>query len=216
MSQVEKIVVGLMRTNCYVIKDRDTSKFAIIDPGHRAKKLDEKLDEYGFENCEYILLTHGHFDHILAAKDYRDLTHAKIVIPKKEENFTKDANLNLSSNLTRVKIESFDADIFLNDLDTIMLGNTKITLISTPGHTIGSSCYIADNMLFSGDTLMKDTIGATNFETGNYDDMIKSLKRIGNLKGNYKVFPGHGELTTLDYERNNNIYLGKINYEDIY
>ena len=216
MLEVEKIVVGVMRTNCYIIKDKDTKKYAIIDPGHKSKKLDDKINEYGKENCEYILLTHGHFDHILAADDYRSITNSKIVIPKKEEEFTKDENLNLSSKLTRVKLKKFDADIFLNDLDTIMLGNTKITLINTPGHTVGSSCYIADNKIFSGDTLMKDTIGSTDFITGSYDDMMKSLKRIADLKGNYEIFPGHADNTTLEYERNNNIYLGKIKYEDIY
>ena len=216
MLEVEKIVVGLMRTNCYLIKDKDTQKFAIIDPGHKSKKLNSAIYKNGIENCEYILLTHGHFDHIMAAKGYRDLTNCKIVIPKKEEKFTKDENLNLSSSLTRVKVESFNADVFLNDLDTIMLGNTKITLINTPGHTVGSSCYIADGMIFTGDTLMKDAIGSTQFSTGSYNDIIKSLKRIADLKGDFEIFPGHGDNTTLNYERNNNVYLGKVDYEDIY
>ena len=125
-----------------------------------------------------------------------------------EENLILNPDLNLSARyVSRRGLDKFKIDILLSDLDTIMLGETKITLIHTPGHTAGSCCYIVDGNIISGDTLFRGDIGRTDLATGSQNDILKSLKKLSNLEGDYRVFPGHGEETTLNFERCNNNYL---------
>lgn len=205
MLEIERYTVGILKTNCYLIKDLDTEKLAIIDPGSTSEDLDKKLNEYK-DKVEYILLTHGHFDHIKAVGKYKKITKSQVVACEFEKDIILDPKLNLSARYIRKGLDDFKVDIWLNDLDTIMLGKTEIKLIYTPGHTCGSCCYIADRNIFSGDTLFKEEIGRTDLATGNYKDMLKSLKRLYNLKGTYRIYPGHGEETTLEFERKNNKY----------
>ncbi len=214
MIEVQTYIVGHLRTNCYIIKDKDTGKMAIIDPGYRSKLIEEVI-ENNKENIEYILLTHGHFDHIFEVKKYSAMSGAKIVMGAKESDFPNDCELNLSKDF-RKKPEVFSSDILLEDGQTIKLGNTEIKAIHTPGHTRGSMCYIIDNNIFSGDTLMKDTIGNTGFVTGSMDDMKKSLKKFLDLKEDYFIYSGHGDKTTLNYEKSNNMYLGSSSYDNLY
>lgn len=205
MLKIECYTVGILKTNCYLIEDLDTGNLAIIDPGSTSKDLSEKVNEYK-DRIKYIILTHGHFDHIKAVGEYKKLTKAQIVACKCEKDVILDPKLNLSARYVRKGLDDFEVDIWLNDLDTIMLGKTEIKLIYTPGHTQGSCCYIADKNIFSGDTLFKEEIGRTDLATGNYENILKSLKKLYNLRGEYKVYPGHGEETTLEFERKNNKY----------
>ena len=200
---VQRFKVGPLETNCYLITDKNTKKSAIIDPGGICSKLDEKINVIGEKNFEYILMTHGHFDHIRKAPRYQKLTGAKMVIGEKESNFTKDRKLNLC----RIPMEPFEADILVKDNDIITLGETKIKVISTPGHTVGGVCFIADNCLFTGDTIMKKTIGRCDLNTGNFEQMKNSISKIIKLTKNYKICPGHGDLSTLDEEKETNFYL---------
>lgn len=210
MLDIKRFKVGLLRTNCYLVTDVETNKTAIVDPGGSLKELEDAVQRIGVNNIEYILLTHGHFDHILNAKSYRDLMNCKVVICREEADFTNDDNLNLSTEYLNGDLKHFDADILLNDMEYIMLGESKFTLMHTPGHTKGSSCYISDDVIFSGDTLMKGTIGRTDLLTSSYSDIIKSINKIKNLPGDYKIYPGHGFGTTLANERANNQYMGEI------
>ena len=215
MVEIERYEVGHLRTNCYIIKDKDTNKMAIIDPGYKSYNVESIINQ-NIDNIEYILLTHGHFDHVLKADEYRKLTGAKIVIGEYEDEFTRNSELNLSSTLTRKLGIDFSADILIKDGDSINLGNTKIKAVHTPGHTKGGVCYIIDNNIFSGDTLMKGTVGRTDFVTGSMSDMENSLKKIASINGDFNIYPGHGENTTLEYEKNTNVYLGKYNYDNLY
>lgn len=216
MLSVSSYKVGPLQTNCYVIIDQDTNKAAIIDPGGQSQALDDKIKHIGKENIKYILLTHGHFDHIMLSNKYKNLTGAKIAINKLESDFTKNSNLNLSNLFTDKGIQPFNPDILLDDYDVLDLGNTKIKVRLTPGHTRGSSCFIIDDCIFSGDTLMKGCIGRTDFVTGDYNDIKKSLEIFLNMDMDYKIYPGHGDETTLNYEKENNPYFGKVKYEDLY
>lgn len=204
---VDTYKTGPLKTNCYLIRDSETNKMAIVDPGGISRKLDEDLEKFGKENVCYILLTHGHFDHIRKARRYRELTGAKIVISKDEREFTLNPNLNLSNQFGAQTIPPFRADVLVEDGDFIQLGNSKIRVIKTPGHTVGSVCYLLDNCMFSGDTLMKESVGRTDLVTGNSKDLMFSIKILGLLNGDYKIYPGHGDATTLNYERDNNEYL---------
>lgn len=203
MLLVETFKVGPLETNCYLITDKNTKKSAIIDPGGISSELDAKINKLGTENIEYILMTHGHFDHIRKALRYQKLTGAKLAIGVNEAEFTKDRNLNLC----RVPLEPFEVDILLNDGDALALGDTKIMVIATPGHTIGGVCFVAENCLFTGDTIMKGTIGRCDFNTGNNEQMQESISRILALTQNYNLYPGHGELSTLNAEKENNLHL---------
>lgn len=203
---VEKFKVGPLETNCYFMTDIDTQKAAIIDPGGISSELDEKIKSVGKENIDFILMTHGHFDHIRKAPRYKKLTDAKLMIGVNESDFTKDRKLNLC----RIPMPPFDADVLLNDGDVIMLGNTKIKVINTPGHTIGGVCFVTDDCIFSGDTIMKGTIGRCDLNTGDLNQMMSSVAKIASLKGDFKIYPGHGEMTTLEEEKKNNVYFRKV------
>ncbi|MDD6447809.1 MAG: MBL fold metallo-hydrolase [Ruminococcus sp.] len=206
MITVQSVPVGALQVNCYMLKDSNTGFIAVVDPGDNCTAL-EKLVEHEKENIKYILLTHGHFDHIGYAQALKEQTNAKLVISKAEEPLLSDNNLNLSMAFFGTGVPKTVADITLEDNDTLMLGDSKVTFISTPGHTKGSGCYIIDNNIFTGDTLMKLSMGRTDFPTGSDDDMKASLKRLAALQENYNVYPGHGDYSTLNYEKSCNPYL---------
>jgi glyoxylase-like metal-dependent hydrolase (beta-lactamase superfamily II) len=200
--------VGILETNCYIITDQVTKESAIIDPGFADENVNIEIVNLGAENIKYIIMTHGHFDHILAASYYKEMTGAKTVICIKDAMFIQDNELNRG--FGDLEVEVFKPDILMKDEDELLLGNTKIKMIETPGHTVGSSCFIADDKMFTGDTLMKGTIGRTDFKTGDESAMVESIKRLKALNINYKIYPGHGDPSTLSYERENNVFLKQV------
>lgn len=206
MITLQSVPVGALQVNCYMLKDSNTGFIAVVDPGDNCTAL-KKLVENEKENIKYILLTHGHFDHIGYAQALKEQTNAKLVISKADEPLLSDNNLNLSMAFFGTGVPKTVADITLEDNDTLMLGDSKVTFISTPGHTKGSGCYIIDNNIFTGDTLMRLSMGRTDFPTGSDDDMKASLKRLAALQENYNVYPGHGDYSTLNYEKSCNPYL---------
>lgn len=208
MIDIQSFQVSVMGTNCYVITDRATGATAVVDPGAVSEKLTEILKSMGNENIKYILLTHGHFDHMGAAEEYARVFDAKIVISEADEPFLSDDSLNLGS-MAASPVKPFGADIKLTDGDTVELGDTTLRFMLTPGHTQGSGCYISeeDKIIFSGDTLFCGSMGRTDFPTGDLWVMMKSLRRLRDLEGDYRVYPGHDCSTTLGYEREHNMYL---------
>lgn len=214
MLTVKQYKVGALCTNCYLITDKESKKSAIIDPGGISSKLDKEV-ELNNLSVEYILLTHGHFDHIRKVARYKNKTNAKILINHKEKDFPLDPNLNLSCKFAHMLIEPFDIDILLNNEETIKLGSSIIKILHTPGHTVGSSCFLIDNCIFTGDTLMKQSIGRTDFATGSSKDMVKSLAKLLSLKNNFIIYPGHGDISTLAFEKSNNLYLSRIRQDQI-
>ena len=191
MLSLERYVVGPLKTNCYLINDVETNTSALIDPGGISCELERKLKNI---NLKYILLTHGHFDHIRKALHYKELTNAKIVICELEKDFLKDNSLNLSEDFSRDPISAFSADILLHDGDILELGSSNIKTILTPGHTRGSCCYVTSEYIFSGDTLMNGCIGRTDLATGSPKDMRESLKKLHNIIDEHLICPGHGEM----------------------
>ncbi|MDO5123965.1 MAG: MBL fold metallo-hydrolase [Eubacteriales bacterium] len=209
MIQIKSVSVGTLGTNCYVVTDKYSGETAVVDPGGVNARLMTILKEIGEENIKYILLTHGHFDHTAGVNAILEDFSPQVVICEKEEPFLSDVNLNLADILGCMSFEPIYADITLCEGDSLYLGETEFKLMETPGHTTGSACFIfpEDRVIFSGDTLFYQSMGRTDFPTGSHLDMMKSLKRLKNLSGDYKVYPGHNESTTLEYERISNLYM---------
>lgn len=199
MITVQTFVTGDLATNTYLIKDSSASCLAVIDPGDNSAELISAIEQNGGE-LQYILLTHGHFDHIGFVNDLCTRYSPKVAVSKKELELINSPVSNLSVYHTK-PIDNINTDLELSDGDVIKLGDTDIKFIETPGHTKGSGCYIADNFIFSGDTLFCESFGRTDFATGSFSDISASIRRLLSLDGEYTVYTGHGVPTTLSHER---------------
>lgn len=201
--------LGELGANCCFVTDSSDSFSLVVDPGAPSVKIEELINDFGSETLKYILLTHGHFDHIGNAAALKERFPAsKIVISREDEPFTKNDHLNLAAYMGDITVTHFTPDIIVSDNDVIDFGSETIRVISTPGHTAGSVCYVIGDSIFTGDTLMKGTTGRVDFPTGSSSDMRNSLSKLSALKEDYKLYCGHGESSTLHYEKKHNIFLG--------
>lgn len=194
---------GPLKVNTYFLVNEEKNTAVVIDSGENYKLI-KKTEE---ENCfkiKAVLLTHAHFDHAGNVKKLQD-DGAKIYIS------TIDAPKLLDDgNLARYFGRTFDkcvADYTFCGGDEIVVEDIKFKVISTPGHTDGSVTFLLDDMLFTGDTLFLESIGRSDFPTGDKDTLISSVKKLFALNGDYKVYPGHQEFTTLSHERKYNLFV---------
>ncbi len=204
---VQTIVLGDISTNTYIVTDEESGECVVIDPATESEQLLNLLKD---KKIKYILLTHGHFDHITGAKAVKELTGGKIAVHTNDSLCLKSEDESLFSWQYPGGVQpKTDADILLNDGDELYLGKEKIKVMHTPGHTVGGVCYIFESsrIIFSGDTLFHMSAGRTDFPGGNPREELMSLSRLASLNGDYKVYAGHGESTTLQYERDNNRYV---------
>ena len=200
-------------SNCYLLTDEETGYSAMVDPGGFLDEVVETAErEKG--NIKYILLTHGHFDHLLGAPLVKDVTGASIAIGKGDEICleSKEANLML-----RFGVEAYfvpvKPDIVLNDGDEISIGKSKIKVIATPGHSKGGVVFIDEESrsIISGDTLFYSTVGRTDNFGASEEELTESLRKLIALDGDYTVYPGHGPETLLSRERVRNIFIRRMN-----
>ena len=189
--------VGPIGTNCYILEDE--KKIAVIDPGDEAERILEVLEETE-GTVEYILLTHGHYDHTTAVPElHQALPQAKIYIHQADANGAGSRLFPLAGQV--------DDLLLYDEGDTLPLGDLTIEVLHTPGHSPGSVTLKAGDALFTGDTLFAGDCGRTDLRGGSWEEILVSLGRLGKLEGNYHVLPGHGGTSDLDTERQVNRYL---------
>jgi len=205
--KIETMVLGPLKTNCYIAYDEETRNAAVIDPAFYPDRILSKLDELGVK-CKYIIFTHAHYDHMLAAQKIIAQTGAKTVCNEKDADALSDIVKCGAGYLPEQLFAPVKADIRVKDGDTLSLDSLNLTFIHTPGHTPGSMCILCDRYMFSGDTLFYRTIGRWDLPLGDYDVLMNTLKtKIMTIKTDYIVLSGHGERTTLFDEKENNEFL---------
>ena len=188
-------------TNCYIIADEECKEAMIIDPGAESKKIIEMINILGVK-IKYIYLTHCHGDHIGALKEVKEALGGKTLIHRTESENLKNPAVTLNYYIGINDIE-LEADSRVDDGDTIHIGEIEFKIIHTPGHTNGSTCLYCDEykMLFSGDTLFRDSWGRTDLPTGSLEDIMNSItKKLLILPGETICYPGHGKVTMLEEE----------------
>lgn len=198
---IKVVTVGPVQTNCYLIRKEGSDSVIVVDPGDYDDRISQKLDELGVR-CELIILTHGHFDHILAVEAMRTKTGAKVFAGEAEKELLADSEMNVSARIRRPV--TVIPDRLLKDGEVFEAAGLKLKTIFTPGHTGGSVCYYCreENVLLSGDTLFMMGVGRTDMPTGNSASLHASItERIMTLPDETKVCPGHGEMTTIGNER---------------
>ncbi len=199
--EIKCINFNAASANCYLVSTKDVR--IVIDPFD----YDSRIEEFFAADCEkYVFLTHCHFDHILGAKEISERFGAKIAIGKLDAKGLSDPYFSLSE-MAGYNQAPFYADILFENGDVFEVGDTEIQVLHTPGHTEGSVCYIMEDCIFTGDTLFEGTVGRTDFPTGDFATLKRSLEKLKNLDKDYKIYSGHGLATTLSYERKTNPYL---------
>ncbi len=202
---VKCVVVGAIETNCFVAADSETLEGVVIDPGEEAGKILRVIDENKIK-VKYIILTHGHYDHIGAVEEIKIKTGAKLLAHKEDNIFMEHPELNGSS-LFGDGTDKVSADKYIAGDDIIRAGKMELKVIHTPGHTPGGICLLTGKHLFSGDTLFYGSIGRTDFPHANHEEMLKSLEKLMKLDDDVRVYPGHGEMTTIGFERRKNPFI---------
>ena len=195
MITIYTLTLGLYQTNCYIVHQNGAKKCVVIDPGYEAHTILDKLDELGLEP-EAILLTHGHFDHVGAVRDLVATTGCRVYLRPEETT--------MPPQLTAGPL--YYTDEYPPE-GKLQVAGMEILVVQTPGHTPGSVCLLIEDAMFSGDTLFAGSMGRCDFPGSSIFEMRKSLRRLRALTGDYRVFPGHGEDTTLEYEKKYNPYL---------
>lgn len=203
MINVKSVLLGELGNNCYLITDEATGKAALVDCTAADAEMHSLIDG---ADLEYILLTHGHFDHIGGVSEIKESFGAKVVISNEDAPMLSSGRHSLAA-FCGAKQNNTSADILVKDGDVIALGETEIKVMLTPGHTKGGVCYIADDAIFTGDTLFFCSCGRTDFPGGSFKEIKESLGRLAALEGDYKIYPGHERSSSLSFERQNNPYM---------
>lgn len=205
--KIIRLTVGPLQENCYIVYNKE-NECVIIDPGYESLRIIDTIEKEELKPL-YILLTHGHIDHIGAVKDLKDKYGISVYIHNKDKDMLEKPNKN-SASLYGMSVNGAKADYFVKEGNDIKFSDDSFKVIETPGHTGGGVCYKLDNILFSGDTLFLGSIGRYDFSESSGLDLMNSLKKLTLLDKNTIVLPGHGPETSIEYELNYNPYLKRL------
>ena len=204
--EITVLTVGPVYTNCYIANREGSGSCVVIDPGEDGDKIADYICKKGWQ-LEGILLTHGHFDHITGVSDLVSIAGGKVYAYREEKELLADPQLNASVMMGyEVALEP---DVLLRDGQKFTVAGLNFQVIHTPGHTKGGCCYYAEDekVLFSGDTIFMESIGRTDFPTGNSRELLDSVRnKILVLPDDVTIYPGHGPETNVAYEAANNPY----------
>lgn len=204
--RIGRTVIGSVQTNVYFVYDEVNKKALVFDPAGDGKGIYNKLKDAGIDVAA-ILLTHGHFDHIFGVKDLKEAAGVKVYASEDEDELLKTPSINCSEMVGRPC--SITADVLLKDNEELDIDGIKFKVLFTPGHTEGSCCYYfeEDGILISGDTLFFCSCGRTDLPTGSGAKISRSLRDVlMKLPDDVQVYPGHGDSTTIGFERENNLF----------
>lgn len=196
--EIRTLTLGVYQTNTYILVQNN--QVIIIDPVSKPERIHALLKED--EKIIGICLTHGHFDHIGAVDELVNINKCPVFIHENDYELTQDSEKNYSQS-RKIKLKS-KLEFYT---ERMRLGSFEFSVFHTPGHTKGSVCLEFNNILFTGDTLFKGSIGRTDLYSGNDQEMKQSLRFIRSLKENYQIYPGHEDHTDLYYELKHNPYL---------
>ena len=201
---IKTLPVGMLDTNCYIVTDEKTRECAIIDPGAESNTILDYVESNKLKPVA-IFLTHGHFDHHLALFAVVEATGAPVYINKLDAN--------ADGRRLEHMIDPDDRLGWYAEGDVIGVGNLEFTVMETPGHTPGSVTLKCESVLFTGDTLFRDSCGRTDRSGGNMELLMESLRRLSALEGDFEVYPGHADSSTLSRERSFNYFMKQANGE---
>ncbi|MCH5155485.1 MAG: MBL fold metallo-hydrolase [Clostridiales bacterium] len=201
---IECIETGEFCTDTYLIVEGQSA--VVVDPGADYERILSRLSELKAK-AEYVLVTHAHFDHIGAVAKFSECG-TKVYISQVDYEMLIKSDFYVDLGFFGESVERFEADIKVKDGDSFTICNHNFTVIETPGHTPGGVCYVMDGKhIFTGDTLFYMSVGRTDFPFCSHSDLMKSIKKLFALQGDYNIYPGHGKSTTLCFERKNNPYV---------
>lgn len=196
-------------SNCYLIIDEDSGEFAVIDPSPSVETISGVIEKFGLDShkFKYVFLTHGHFDHIYSVDDVRDKYGCKVCIHEGDAEFLYDSVKNANKLFFGEDLVMKPADVILCGGDVLKLGEKCVEVISTPGHTKGCVCYLAENDLITGDTLFDMSIGRCDLPGGDGKTLMESLRLISKMDDEIKIYPGHGGISTIGKQKRSNPYM---------
>jgi len=201
--KIIKLTLGSFETNTYIVADGGEA--AVIDPASNPAKIKEVLEQNGLKLVK-ILLTHGHYDHTAACAEL----DAPVYVHEGDAAMLSEPDKSFAA-IMREHYRPCAADYFLNDGDTVKIGGAQLKVIHTPGHSAGSVMFVSESgVIFSGDTLFAGSVGRTDGWSGSFSEQMRSLMKIKAMDGDYRVLPGHGEETTLKYEKENNPFMTRV------
>ena len=194
---IKTIPVGQLETNCYVVVNEETLACVVIDPGDESNAIMDYIESNRLR-CEAIMLTHGHFDHVGAVNEILEQTGCALYINPRDEGYEVGKS--------GMKFKMPEGGKYYDDGDIIVEAGLEFKVLATPGHTPGSVCLISGRALFTGDTLFRGSCGRADLPGGSMREEMRSLKKICELEGDYEVYPGHMDSSSLERERRFNHY----------
>ena len=201
---IEKIVVGTLENNCYLIGDEATREVMIVDPGDEPDRILDLVEKKGYK-VTHIVFTHAHFDHVAAVEELKEETGAQIVLHRDDLELYDNAQ-------TQARVWGFEIDplprpdVLVGEGDEIVIGSLRFQVLHTPGHSRGGICLLGEGVVVTGDTLFAGSVGRTDLHGGDIGELRKSFSRLMQLPDTTRVLPGHGPESTIAKERADNFF----------